>query len=72
MRHCSYGPRKKRGVVVPTPISTKNLGRLLLDWQLKVRNAMGLALNGPRNIIACTAEHGANNGGDRAGFIWDD
>lgn len=69
MRHCSYGPRKKRGVVPPAPISTKNLSRLLLDWQLRVRNAVGLALNGPRNIIAGTTENGAYNGGDRAGFI---
>jgi hypothetical protein len=69
MRHCSYGPRKKRGVEAPVPIPTKKLSRLLLDWQLRVRNAAGLALNGPRNIIACTHNTGAYNGGDGAGFI---
>lgn len=68
MRHCSYGPRKKRGVEVPVPIDTKKLGRLLTDWQVRVRNAVGLALNGPRNIIAGTPDNGAYNG-DRAGFI---
>lgn len=68
MRHCSYGPRKKRGVESPVPIDTKRLGRLLMDWQVRVRNAVGLALNGPRNIIACTPDNGACNG-DRAGFV---
>jgi hypothetical protein len=69
MRHCSYGPRKKRGVETPPPIDSKSLGRLLLDWQVRVRNAVGLALNGPRNIIASTPDTGAYNGGDRPGFI---
>lgn len=70
MRHSSYGPRKKRGVEIPPPIPTKNVTTMLMDWQRRVRNAAGLALNGPRNIIATTSDSGGYDGGDaRAGFI---
>lgn len=69
MRHSSYGPRKKRGVVTPPPIPTNKLTALLIDWQRRVRNAAGLALNGPRNIIATTSENGGCDGSARAGFI---
>lgn len=70
MRHSSYGPRKKRNVEAPPPIDTKNLAHLLLSWQCRVRNAVGLALNGPRNIIQPTFETGGYDGGDtRAGSI---
>ncbi len=70
MRHSSYGPRKKRNVEAPPPIDTKALGVTLRDWQRVVRNAMGLALNGPRDIIAVTSIGGGYDGSDtRAGSI---
>lgn len=51
-------------------MDTRTVSRLLLSWQRDIRNAMGLALNGPRNIIAPTSQSGGYDGGSTsAGFI---
>jgi hypothetical protein len=63
-----YGPRKPRGDEYVPP-DTRMIAQEMKTWQARMRNAVGLALNGARNIIAGNELAGGCDVDQRAGSI---